>query len=113
MHGAEEIVPAPHVAQLVAENSVELSRIQALQKLGWQNQDRPQKTDDARFLSAWRDDRPYGDREFDGPAGSHYSPDSQPTAASCERDRKKPDSPYDAERDGHPIQWGVRGNEKK
>ncbi len=73
----EEIVSAAHMAHLVRQNSVKLSRIQVLDKLGRQNQDWAQKTNDARLLRARRDERPYGNREFDGRAGSQGCSDSE------------------------------------
>ena len=80
MNGGEEIVAASHMAQLVRENRAKLARIQVFQELGWYNQDRAQKTNDAQLLCARRDERRYGDREFDGRAGSQCCSNSQPTA---------------------------------
>ena len=107
MHRGEEIVPAAHVAQCVRENSAKLSGIQVFQELGRKNQDRPQKTNDARFLRAGRDERPYRDREFDGRAGSQRCSNSQPTAASCQHDCQEPEGPHDTDRDRRPIEWGM------
>jgi len=82
MDSRKEIVSAMHVTHFVRENSVKLSRIQVLQQMRRQDQDRSYDSNDPRFFRARRNKRTYRDREIDRSAGSQRRSDSQPVPAS-------------------------------